>query len=70
MISYILIYATRFIVEYFDGMLWPSRFIAFATGTFSFAILTYLFLGEGITLKTGISLVLASILILIQLFWK
>lgn len=69
-ISYILIYATRFTVEYFDGLLWPSRFIGFATGIVSFSVLTYLFLGEGITVKTGISLALAIMLILIQLFWK
>jgi hypothetical protein len=69
-ISYILIYATRFVVEYFDGMLWPSRFIGFATGIVSFTALTYIFLGEGITLKTGVSLGLAIALILIQLFWK
>lgn len=69
-ISYILIHATRFVVEYFNGMLWPSRFIGFSTGILSFAVLTYLFLGEGITPKTGVSLVLATALILIQLFWK
>ena len=69
-ISYILIYATRFVVEHFDGLLWPSRFIGFATGIVSFATLTYIFLGEGVTPKTGVSLVLAIGLILIQLFWK
>lgn len=69
-ISYILIYATRYVVGYFDGMLWPSRFIGFATGIVSFATLTYLFLGEGINAKTAVSLALAFGLIAIQLFWK
>jgi hypothetical protein len=35
-----------------------------------FAALTFIFLNEGITMKTGISLVLAAILIGIQIFWK
>jgi len=69
-VSYIFIYATRLLFEYFDGILWPTRFISFATGTVTFAILTYLLLGQGITLKTGISIMLAIAIILIQLFWK
>ncbi len=35
-ISYVLIYATRFMVEHFDGLLWPGRFIAFGSGIISF----------------------------------
>jgi len=69
-ISYILIYATRFVVEHFDGLLWPSRFIGFSTGILSFSILTYMFLGEGINTKTAVSLILALSLVAIQLFWK
>jgi hypothetical protein len=61
-ISYILIYATRFTVEYFDGMLWPGRFIAFGMGIVSFTFLTWFFLGEGITTKTAVSLGLSLIL--------
>lgn len=69
-ISYILIQATKFVVEHFDGLLWPSRFIAFSSGMFVFTIMTYYLIGEGINMKTGISLILATILIIIQLFWK
>ena len=69
-ISYILIYATRYVVEHFDGLLWPGRFIGFASGMVIFAALTYLFLGEGITTKTMISLGLAFALICVQLFVK
>jgi len=69
-ISYILIYGTKFIVEHYDGLLWPGRFIGFGTGIISFAFLTWWLLGEGITLKTIISLMLAFSLIGIQLFWK
>ena len=69
-ISYVLIYATRLIVEYYDGLLWPGRFIAFGSGIISFTFLTWYLLGEGITTKTIISLFLACSLIGIQLFWK
>jgi len=70
LISYMLIFATRFTVEYFDGMLWPGRFIAFGTGIVAYALLTWFFLGEGITTKTAVSLGLSIILIFIQVLWK
>jgi len=69
-ISYLLIYATRYTVEYFDGILWPGRFIAFGTGIVAYALLTWFFLGEGITTKTAVSLGLSLSLILVQIFWK
>ena len=69
-ISYAFIYATKYVVEYFDGALWPGRFIGFATGMIAFAILTNLYMNEGINSKTLISLVLATALVCIQIFWK
>tara|TARA_Y100001973_G_scaffold87297_1_gene131104 strand:+ start:406 stop:750 length:345 start_codon:yes stop_codon:yes gene_type:complete len=69
-ISYMFIYATKYIVEYFDGLLWPGRFIGFGTGMIIFSIFTYIFMGEGISSKTAISLVLATALVLIQILWK
>ena len=69
-ISYILILGTKFIVEYYDGLLWPGRFVGFGIGIFIFALMTWWFMGEGITLKTIVSILLASLLIVIQLFWK
>jgi len=69
-ISYGFIYATKYIVEYFGGALWPGRFIGFGTGMIVMAIFTYIFLGEGINAKTATSLVLATALVCIQIFWK
>ena len=69
-ISYILIYASRYVVSGFDGLLWPGRLIGFSTGMIIMAALTYIHLGEGITLKTGITLLLAFIIVMIQLYWK
>jgi hypothetical protein len=70
LISYIVIYATKMVVEHFDGLLWPGRFIGFASGMVIFAFMTWAFMGEGINAKTGISLLLALSLIGVQIFMK
>ena len=49
------------------GELWPIRLLGFATGMISFPFITYLILGEGITIKTGISILLAIVIMLLQL---
>jgi hypothetical protein len=35
-----------------------------------FALLSYFIMGEGISAKTAVSLVLATTLVLIQILWK
>ena len=69
-LSYMFIKATELVVNHFVGLLWPGRFIGFASGVISFAFLSYYFMGEGITLKTGVSLLLAVVIVFIQVFWK
>ena len=69
-ISYTFIYGTKFIVESFGGQLWPGRLIGFGIGACCFGVLTFVHMGEGITMKTGVSLILATTLVLVQLFWK
>mgnify|MGYP001601208626 CR=1 FL=1 len=69
-ISFAFIVATKLVVGYFDGQLWPGRFLGFATGMISFAILTSFYMNEGINAKTAISLVLATALVAIQILWK
>ena len=64
------IWATKFAFTAFDGTLWPGRLIGFAMGIISFAILTNYYMGEGISTKVIVSLVLAITLVLIQVFWK
>ena len=68
--GYLFIIGTKYIAEYYGGLVWPGRFIGFSAGIVSFTFLTWYFLGEGINLKTAVSLLLAICLILIQLFWK
>ena len=69
-ISYMFIRATALIAGYYDGAIWPGRFIGFSMGITSFAFLTWYFMGEGINTKTLDSLGLATCLICVQLFWK
>jgi hypothetical protein len=69
-ISYVFIYATRLIASYYDGLIWPGRFIGFSMGVIVFSILTYSLMNEGINFKTLISLTLAFLIILVQIFLK
>ena len=69
-IGYSYIEGTRILVQAFNGVLWPTRLLGFAMGILSFTLLTKFHLGESITLKTGITLLLALVIVLIQVFWK
>ena len=69
-ISYAFIIASRYVVEGFNGMLWPGRLIGFSSGMIIMSILTYIHMGQGITLKTGVTLVLAFAIVAVQLLWK
>ena len=69
-ISYLYIWATKYCYEGFDGLIWPGRFIGFACGMVIFAAFSSFIMGEGITVKTGLSLILAVALVGIQIFWK
>ena len=65
-ISYALILTTQYGYRGF-GALWPIRLMGFATGMISFPFITYFILGEGITIKTGISICLAVVIMIIQI---
>ena len=69
-ISLLYIYGTKYCYEGFGGLVWPGRFIGFACGTVVFAVLASLVLNEGLTAKTGVSLIMATLLVGIQIFWK
>ena len=64
------IWATKFAFTAFNGTLWPGRLIGFAMGIISFTILTNYYMGEGISTKLIVSLILAVALVYIQVFWK
>jgi hypothetical protein len=69
-ISIIFIKATELIVLHFNGSLWPGRLIGFALGMLTFTFFTSTIMGEGINAKSTVSLILATILVLIQILWK
>jgi len=66
-LAYLFITATRIGYEVFDQKLWPVRIIGFSIGTIVFSGMTYFCLGEGLTLKTCISLLLCIAIILVQI---
>ena len=69
-VSYGSIMATKHIAGAFNGLVYPSRFIGFSIGIFLFALLTWIFLKEPLTLKSLVCIGLAFCIISIQLFWK
>jgi len=69
-ISYVYIYATKDLVSYFNGDLWPQRLIGFSMGMIAFAFLTWIHFQQAITLKTAVTLALATAIVVIQIIWK
>ena len=49
------------------GNLWAVRWLAFGSSMLVFPLMTYFYLGETITLKTLISIILALIIMILQL---
>ena len=49
------------------GNLWSVRWLAFGTSMMVFPLMTYFYLGEVITIKTLISILLSIIIIVLQL---
>jgi hypothetical protein len=70
LISYLFIKGVGLMAEAANGEIWPSRVLPSSTGIIIFAILTWLLLGQGISAKTGICIVLSFCIIAIQIFWK
>ena len=65
-ISILFWYATKWGYIGF-GSLWSIRFIGFAMSMITFPIMTYFYLGETMTFKTLVTILLAFIIMLLQL---
>ena len=65
-ISYLFWLATKWGYQGF-GNLWSVRFMGFATSMMTFPVMTYLYLGEAMTVKTIFTILLAIIILLLQL---
>ena len=64
-ISLLLWYCTKIGYSGF-GNLWAVRFMGFATSMLVFPIMTYFYLGEPMTLKTFVTIVLSVVIMIIQ----
>jgi hypothetical protein len=69
-VGMLYIYGTTYVATYSGGELWPVRIVGFVTGILGFTLLTYIHLNEPVTLKTGVILLLMSVIVLLQVFWK
>lgn len=69
-ISLLFIYSVRYMVDAYDGQLWPSRLIGYGIGVTVFILMSKYWFGEPVSLKTLICLTLSIAIILIQIFWK
>jgi multidrug transporter EmrE-like cation transporter len=69
-LSWLYIQSVNHLVLAFGGEIWPSRMIGFGIGVIVFSIMGYFLFKEPITLKTGISILLAIGIIFIQLKMK
>ena len=69
-LSFFYMWGTKYVVEAFGGQLWPGRFIGFGVGMVIYAIMVSYFFNEGINLKTLLSLLIATGLVCMQVFWK
>ncbi len=69
-LSYLYIYSVEYLVSCFDGSMWPSRLLGFATGAIVFAVLSKYWFDEELDVKTVVCLFLACCIIFIQMYYK
>lgn len=68
-ISFLFIYGARFAYDVM-GSAWSARLIQYTLGIVVMFVLSLFILGEGLTMKNAISLVLSFCIVLIQILWK
>ena len=69
-VSFFFMKSVQHFIAAFDGEIYPSRLIGFSIGIIVFGIMGWYLFREGITLKTGMCLLLSLAIILIQILWK
>lgn len=69
-VSIIFMLSINYLIKAYDGALWPSRIIGFSIGTIMYGIMSKLLFDEKISIKTGVCLGLAVVIILVQVFWE
>lgn len=69
-ITWLFVESVRNIYMWSGGQLWPGRLIGFSIGIVVFTIMSMILFGEGISLKTGVCLILSLAILVIQIFWR
>jgi multidrug transporter EmrE-like cation transporter len=69
-ISFCFIKSVENLVAAYGGELWPSRLIGFGIGAIVFTVLSWYLFKEPFGLKTAVCMMLATAILLIQIFWK
>ena len=67
-LAWLYIKSVELFVFAFNGKIWPSRFIGFSLGVIVFAILSRYLFGEPITIKVILSIILALLIVLTQIY--
>lgn len=68
-IGYLLIKYTTLLNEHFDAT-WPGRLIGQGVGIIVFAIMSIILFKEPISIKTGVCITLALLILIINIYWK
>ena len=68
-LSFLFIYGARYAYELM-GSAWSARLIQYSLGILVMLTLTYFILGESLTTKNIVSLILSFAIVLIQVLWK
>jgi hypothetical protein len=68
--SWLYIQSVYHLVMGFNGQIWPSRILGFVLGIIVFTLMSHLIFKESLTLKTIISIILAFLIFIIQVFIK
>jgi hypothetical protein len=70
-IGLLFVWGTKWMVEGFEGLLWPTRFIGFGVGMIIYALMVAYHFNESLlNIKTMLSLILCVALVSIQVLWK
>ena len=69
-ISWAFMRSVQNFITAFGGSIYESRILGFVVGITVFAIMGWVLFREGISIKTGVCLILCFAIILIQVFWK
>jgi hypothetical protein len=68
-LSFLFIDGPRFAYDMM-GSAWSAILIQYSIGIFAMMLLTYFVLGETLTTKNLVSLILSFVIVLIQILWK